>query len=69
MITTIIMIALGVLILKGMLRLLGFAVKAAFWLIIGIPVAVFLFACGLIAVGAIVLAISVVCGILSLAIS
>ncbi len=46
-----------------MLHLFGFALKAAFWLVIGIPVAIFLFACGLVVIGVVALVIAIVGGI------
>ena len=63
MLIGIIFILSGILIIRIMLHLFGFALKAAFWLVIGIPVAIFLFACGLVVVGVVALIIAIVGGI------
>ena len=52
----IISILVVALIFRGIFAVLGFAWKAAFWIIIGIPVAIILFSMGIVLLGVIILA-------------
>jgi hypothetical protein len=56
MLMAIISILVVALIFRGIFAVLGFAWKAAFWIIIGIPVAIILFSMGVVLLGVIVLA-------------
>ena len=55
MLMAIISILVVALIFRGIFAVLGFAWKAAFWIIIGIPVAIILFSMGVVLLGVIVL--------------
>ena len=63
MLMAIISILVVALIFRGIFAVLGFAWKAAFWIIIGIPVAIILFSMGVVLLGVIVLAGCQVAGV------
>jgi len=63
MLMAIFAIFLVALVFRGIFAVLGFAWKAAFWIIIGIPVAIILFSMGVVLLGVIVLAGCLVAGV------
>lgn len=63
MLMAIFAIFLVALVFRGIFAVLGFAWRTAFWIIIGIPVAIILFTMGIVLLGVIILAGCLVAGI------
>lgn len=63
MLVTIFLVALGVLMFRGIFAILGFVWKTIFWVFIGIPAAIIFFSFGMALVGAIILVGCLVVGI------